>query len=664
MERHVFDIRIALRPDGLYEVRADSPAGQGSVTTGLESQAHWLEEAARLIPDAPGVWRSGNLDEVSEQIRDKVAQSRRWDPRTLGEGLYREIFTGELRRLFHESRGIAGTEGGTLAIELHLDLEDPLEARLATLPWELLYDPERRVFLAQSETTPVVRYLRFDGPSRRVRLPQVLRILVVTSSPEDLPELDMSAGAELAEPWPQANLVVRRLVDPDEETLRAAIQDDIHVLHFEGHGQTDFVTGEGQIALVGADGQAEWLSGPELGSWLLNRPSLRLVVLNACSTGADIGRRSFSGMASALVRAGVPAVLAMRRPIEDGHAVRFARELYSRLMDGRSLEAALSSARHELQVSNPASDVWSVPTLLVHTQDVFHIPADERPALTKAFSWLGVVTANVAVNLWAQSQSGPQLPGFSFENMHEQTAPLFGVLFVAPLLLLMLYVLLRYQRLSREPGLYFRFPIAFGFPISPNRTLASAFQATMLVCLVAIPVFSQVHFMRLLYHEEIWEKRDPDKVYSHKWKHLTEPISPWILFSDERDDYRLGPRKSEAKGPDPCERYETCAVTVFPFWQPWFYVVMEFVVAGMFLSFLWGIWGREPLRWSRLLRGRSPVAIVLVGMAAILSATPPAQASNLDELREEQLARFEERHASGEAEALEEAPCVIAGAAR
>lgn len=600
MKRETFSIYITPRSGESYDVQVDCPAGQGSLTTKLESQRRWLNAANTLILGQGDVWRSGDLDRVAEEVRQKMEASDDWHPQSMGEALFREIFTGEIQALFLMSRGMAGRSGSSLAIELHLDFTDPVQAKLAVLPWELLFDPQGKEFLALGQAGSVVRFLRCNRPARRELLPEVLDVLVVTASPKDETKLDVKAGAELISGWKRPKVRVRRLLDPDRETLRDALRDGVHVLHFEGHGRIDFVTGLGEIALVGRDGRAEWLPGTELASWLLHRPSLRLVVLNACSTGADIGKRAFSGTAAALVRGGVPAVVAMRRPIDDGHAVRFARELYGRLMDGKPLEAALASARHELKISASDSDAWSIPSLLLHTEDVFHVPADDRPAMTRIFSWLGVVTGSLAVNGWLKSQGGPQLPGLSFASVHPQSVSPLALLSVAPLLILMLYVLKRYQLGARERGLLHRFPIAFGVPVGTNRITAYFYQGIIFFFLVFVPVASQIHFMHKLYKQEVWANQKPDyKVFSKGIGHWTHFAKPGSL----EDGYRIGPDPTNEQ--EDCSKVQTCSITFFPGLQPWVYTVLVCWILVQFISVTLGIWSREPWRWRNVLPERN-----------------------------------------------------------
>ncbi len=611
MQREPFVIRIVPLGDDRYETRVQSPAGEASSPCDLGELGVWLRAAAQAIPSDGDEWRSGgDFDAALAAVEARRSEETVWSATCIGGALYRAVFTATVRRLFDQSLGQAGAgagrpDPGVLPVEVRFELADPLEARLATLPWELLYDPDRKIFLAHSEETPVIRYLAFEGRVRRVDLPPVLRVLVVAASPEDQATLDVSKELKILRRWPQANIVVERLERPGRGSLRRALRRGVHVLHFMGHGTFDRGTGEGSIALLDGEGNADWVSGPELAGWLLNSPSLRLVVLNACSTGTDMGPQPFAGVASALVRRGVPAVLAMRRPIPDGHAVDFARTLYGRLAEGRPLDAALSSARHELAIVEPGADHWATPALFVHTHDVFHVPTDVRPLLTRVFSWSGVVGSNIALGAWIHSQGGPSffLPGVKFTSVHEMTVPVFGILFVGPLLLLTLYSVLLYQRTTPERGIIHRLPVAFSMPIYVNRKIAFWYQGFFLLIFLIVPVASQVHLMRLFWEGEVYTKHSPQTRFSQHWDHWTKPVSPLVILTD---DYRFGPRneRNPPRRPEACEGLDVCNATFFPFWQPWLYLLMELGILVLFVSVMWGIWAREPLRWRVLLRRR------------------------------------------------------------
>ncbi|MEI2692691.1 MAG: NB-ARC domain-containing protein [Anaerolineae bacterium] len=77
-----------------------------------------------------------------------------------------------------------------------------------------------------------------------------------------------------------------------------------------------------------------------------NRP--RLVFLSSCQTAQQDPGDAFRGLAPALIRAGVPAVLAMQGYVPMKTAQPFAAEFYSRLLEHGLLDLACNRARSHL----------------------------------------------------------------------------------------------------------------------------------------------------------------------------------------------------------------------------------------------------------------------------------------------------------------------------
>lgn len=601
MTRESFAVRFSALGNAGYEVHVTSPAGEATAILDLSELAWLLKRAARAIPADEPDWRATGFDALMSEVEAAKREMVRWDPVEIGSALYRALFTPPIQRLFDRSRGLAVSQGDTLPIELRFAHSSPHQARLASLPWELLHDPPTATFLAQRDATPITRYLAFEGRVRRLRAPTVWRILIVAASPSDLASIDLEKELEALSTWPQANIVVDRLVQPNRQRVNDAIRSGgYHILHFLGHGSYDAEVGEGSIALVDDNGESDWLSGPELAEWIVNEHGLRLVVLNACSTGEVAGAEPFAGVATALVRNGVPSALAMRRAIPGDHALAFARVLYGRLSRGRPIDAALSSARSELATLEPESDHWATPLLFTHTNDVFHIPRKMRETLTRMFSWLGVTSAAIAFNAWSGSQGGPQIPGLDFNEVHEQTVPIYGVLFVAPLVIPLLLILLRFQRMTTDLGLLNRIPSPFNLPVGDSRSLARIYKSVMLFIFVGVPALSQIHFQREILWRPAFSVKDSTKEYaSNPRQHLLRPEPLSVLGGH---NYYFGPQKiADGKGgwlrnPD-CAALgvSVCDVTFFPFWQPWMFLVLDFWIWILTIAVLWGVWAREPL---------------------------------------------------------------------
>ncbi len=243
------------------------------------------------------------------------AASRVLDVREYGARLGDALLAGEVRAAFTEALRSATSTGRQLRLRLRLDRVPELDV----VPWEYLYDRTLDRFLALSRQTPVVRLIDPLEQLPPVVVDPPLRVLVMISSPSDLPALAVAREEQLLRAT-TADLVAAgqiELVLLEEATLGAlqrALLDEFHVFHFIGHGGFDRETQEGVLVLEREDGTAHRVSGSRLGTLLHDARHLQLAVLNACEGARTSGRDAFSGVAQELVRRGLPAVIAIVIP--------------------------------------------------------------------------------------------------------------------------------------------------------------------------------------------------------------------------------------------------------------------------------------------------------------------------------------------------------------
>ncbi len=576
--RGVFAIRfVAAGTDG-WTTHVSSPCGEVTSTFALPPAFRWLnnqdEGATGTLLPAMGVVRG---------LRRLVTGQDERTPQQIGEALFRALFTPAVRSLFDRSLGrLDGDPRGLLPIQLRFDLTQPAETELARLPWELLYHPEQQQFLTHSEQTPVVRYLTPEKPVPDFELPARLRILVVAASPSDQEALALANEVQrIRTTWNRDDLEVIVLEHADQTRLRRALQGrDLHVLHFMGHGHFDPIQQEGQLILESEDGHSDKVASAELAAWLRNHRSLRLVVLNACSSGQIGTGEPFAGVAAALVKAGVPGVVAMRRPMPDGRAIQFTEALYTRMAAGHPVEAAIATARTELAAIDGASDVWSTPILLARTAAIFHLPPNIGPALSKIWTALGFALFYFSLSALLRSTQGPELPS-PFSRVHHLTVPVFGILFGAPLILLLLYVITLFQRGVREFGWLARLPVTLGLRLQSQQSTAQLCQGIFLTLFLLFPLYVQGHLFKELVQQEVWRKDDKSFV-AQGLTHFTKKHIPFLaIFNEHSDDYRMGPKVRTERKED---EHFTDAVTFFPFWQPWIFLLLELYVVVMFIK--------------------------------------------------------------------------------
>ncbi|MDP9120260.1 MAG: CHAT domain-containing protein [Acidobacteriota bacterium] len=346
-----------------YRLKAHSPAGEACETIRLADAA----PPSHPPLDPTQAAAAGAFSLAAGQGPDL-------DNRRRGEELFRLLFCGRIGRLFASSTGPLPDPERGLRIKLYFDPSQPSAAALCALPWELLYNAETKDYLGINPLTPVVRYLEVPRPHQLPPFEPPLRLLIVASNPGLSAPLGLARERRLIEQTlmrdPEVEITV--LEHCDRESLVDAIGGaPFDVLHFMGHAGFDEATGTGTLLLDGPDGRVEPLPG-DLLAHLLKGSLPRLVVLNACNSArACSGRGSdfFSGLATAVVMGGVPAVVAMRAPVSDLVAVRFSQVLYRQLARGEAVEAAVSEGRRALFLAAADAPEWSTPVLFMRVPD-------------------------------------------------------------------------------------------------------------------------------------------------------------------------------------------------------------------------------------------------------------------------------------------------------
>jgi hypothetical protein len=310
-------------------------------------------------------------------------------PEEAGDRLFHALFAGDvLGKLLFGLGRIAEQPDLGLRIRLELDPSLPDLPEISSLPWELIYRAETRDHLARSARTPVVRYLEVPRLMAPATLVDSLRILAVCSRPRGATPLALEREIEdLGAAWKEQPGVEIELLD--HATLRGVLAKltsaSFHVLHFMGHGEFEAGTGEGCLVLEDESGRATPVSGRVLGEALKASRDLRLVVLNACDSARlprQRGQDPFSGAASALVMAGIPAVVAMQCPISDQAAIAFSRRFYESLAGGWPVDAAAAAGRLAVYLASPGRWDWAIPAVFMSIPDgrIVRPPAAPAPA--------------------------------------------------------------------------------------------------------------------------------------------------------------------------------------------------------------------------------------------------------------------------------------------
>lgn len=355
-----FELEIGLGQGREYPVAVlRSPGGEARAVMRFPFDTLQLENRLKDLQIA--LLRSGGARRVALNREQREVQE-------FGQALFDALVAGDVRSLYDVSHTKAGSKG----LRIKLRIADP---GLAALPWEFLYDPRRSDFVCLSSVTPLVRYLELPQPPQPLAVDPPLRVLGMIASPSNLSNLDVERERErieraLAELRQKGLVELKWVSGPTWRDLQRALRrGPWHVFHFVGHGAFDAGADEGLVMVCDDAGQARPLRATELGRFLANHRSLRLAVLNACE-GARGGERDiFSSTASLLVRAGLPAVLAMQYEITDRAAIELSRAFYEAIADGLPVDAAVAEARIAVSVAVTNTVEWGTPVLYMRAPD-------------------------------------------------------------------------------------------------------------------------------------------------------------------------------------------------------------------------------------------------------------------------------------------------------
>ncbi len=312
------------------------------------------------------VWQLNTLNlpasrNILDYLEDLIVEPE--ELQHLGITLHDFLFPPEVADIYSRCR-----EGKDKWVRIRLRL-DPEE--LSLLPWEYAYDRKTRQFLALERQTPIVRYIAEGfGPATNLSMPNPVKLLVVLASPSDQPELNQESeekGIRQALKNIPAELCVLRHVTI-EKLHNALVEFKPHILHFSGHGVMQ--DGAGALALENpANGETDPLTARKLRG-LVNNLQIVLAVLNACETAKHSTRDALMGVAQALIREQVPAVIAMQFVISETIALLFTRRLYEFLFRGESIEKIVTETRVGIDINSQEDCIsWGIPVLFLRSKD-------------------------------------------------------------------------------------------------------------------------------------------------------------------------------------------------------------------------------------------------------------------------------------------------------
>jgi hypothetical protein len=252
-------------------------------------------------------------------------------------------------------------------------------SELLCIPWELMAlplgwgDGEASFLLLNADVT-LVRQLHGVGLHMPLELNRPLRLQAFAAAPRDVQPIDVGATvAAIRQARPSSDLLQhwydgRDTLDALQQRLRTANPQVVHLLCHAERCDTGHSLPRYDLLFTHADGYTDRVSATDLARVLTLARDLQLVLLQACHAGAvsaedgGHGRAATASIALALIRAGVPLVIAMQGEVAQLAAEAFVYACYTTLARGGCLGRAVAAGRIAMRATGAVVD-WSLPVI-------------------------------------------------------------------------------------------------------------------------------------------------------------------------------------------------------------------------------------------------------------------------------------------------------------
>ncbi len=351
----------------------------------------------------PVPYKEGDLDDSIARLESRMLKANKLIP--FGETLGNLLLPGKLGQLFQSSLDRLKPGEG---LRLRLAIE-PLA--LSALPWEYALVRRAPGELSANDflcLRPEISITRYDNAGQKLdpldaveKFKLVVALADPYAKPQGLDKLDLKEDRRAI------HAAVDKLNQEGNELLDAVYLDPAtrdglekaipgaHIFHFSGHGVFDGVdllpTGsflkKGKILLDDGEGEPDFYDSTTLASLLApgaGGEGVRLAVLGACNGATRDKGGAWTGVAPALVKEKMPAVVGMEFKVGDRAAFRFMLVFYPLVLSGYSVDQAVSEARRQIY-HNPGPDGdwavirdWGTPVLYLRSPDGVLFPEVEE----------------------------------------------------------------------------------------------------------------------------------------------------------------------------------------------------------------------------------------------------------------------------------------------
>jgi len=294
-------------------------------------------------------------------VTGNTARPTAADLTKFGRNMFDFLFRGSLKTLYDR------LPVGPVSLQILSDRPEIKE-----VPWEYLVTPDRQP--SPHRERSVIRVqptcgIYSPGPKK---FGKKVRVLFVSADPVDQAGVDWSDVAAVIDralvaqmPGEVSVKVIQGATRKD--LVDAIARENFDVFHFFGHG--DLKANVGQLVLQDMKtGRSNFLSATDLARLLAGK-GVQLAILSACLSGAGKHDDDFGVLASAMIAAGIPAVVANQYPIPIKSISPFVGSIYTSLALDGDIDRAVAEGRVALAVGiggtigGDAVVEWGIPTL-------------------------------------------------------------------------------------------------------------------------------------------------------------------------------------------------------------------------------------------------------------------------------------------------------------
>jgi hypothetical protein len=340
-----------------------SVRSQGESFT-IQSEDAYRRESSMVRP-AFEILQAGELQEFLENLN--AVRGDRYVAEAAGEMLRQWLFPPDIWLHFIDAREEALRLGRNLRIRLNLE---PPEIEM--LPWEFCFDRSLG-FLALLKDVAIVRYVYVPFVADQTLGLEPFRVLVISAAPaqiglvdiqKELDNLDRHLRPFVENRELELMNVVTGTLDEFQNSLERFRP---HIVHFFGFGDYDLLNGKSRI-LFNAEGGTPDRVPSEMIANLLSRTDVRLLVLNGLTAAERTDINPFMKIGSELVRAGLPAVIAMPYTMPYSSVGRFYESIYRGVLAGLPVDRMVKESRVNL-FESADSISWGIPVLFTRAVD-------------------------------------------------------------------------------------------------------------------------------------------------------------------------------------------------------------------------------------------------------------------------------------------------------